>query len=61
MASGWLQAAWFQDARTVTLRERHVANGTEEPILEDTKSTEELRAVWDTRYGQAMEKMVDIA
>jgi hypothetical protein len=45
----------------VTLRERHVANGTEEPILEDTKSTEELRAVWDTRYGLAMEKMVDIA
>jgi hypothetical protein len=35
MAWGWLQAAWFQDFKAVTLRERHVANGMDEPILED--------------------------
>lgn len=50
----------FEEAGRVTLKEGFQANGMEESIPGDTGSTEELRGKWETRYGQAMEKVVEI-
>jgi GNAT superfamily N-acetyltransferase len=51
----------FQKSGMATLREGLMANGMEESIPEDTKSTEALRAMWETRYGLVMEKVIDVA
>jgi GNAT superfamily N-acetyltransferase len=50
----------FKESGRVTLREGLVANGMAESVAEDTNSTEQLRAIWETRYGMAMEKVIDI-
>ncbi|KAF2035130.1 hypothetical protein EK21DRAFT_96910 [Setomelanomma holmii] len=60
----WLVAAYrqggFQDSGMVTLREGFIANGMDESIPSDTTSTPELRVQWETRYGLAMEKIIEI-
>lgn len=50
----------FNEAGKVTLREGFVANGDDCAIPADTHSTEELRALWETRYGLSMELLVDV-
>jgi ribosomal protein S18 acetylase RimI-like enzyme len=62
--STWLVKGYrdfgFNESGRVTLREGLVANGMEESVAEDTNSTEQLRAIWETRYGMVMEKVIDI-
>jgi ribosomal protein S18 acetylase RimI-like enzyme len=50
----------FQEAGNVTLRDGFVANGDEALLPEDTSSTEEKRGLWETRYGLAMERVIDV-
>lgn len=51
----------FAKSGMATLREGITANGMEESIPEDTTSTDALRAMWETRYGLVMEKVIDVA
>jgi GNAT superfamily N-acetyltransferase len=60
LVKGYLNGG-FEKSGTVTLREGLVANGMAESVAEDTSSTEELRAIWETRYGMAMERVIDVA
>ncbi|KAF2124948.1 hypothetical protein P153DRAFT_349065 [Dothidotthia symphoricarpi CBS 119687] len=50
----------FRESGKVTLKEGFVTNGMEQSIPEDTGSTEELKEKWETRFGVAMERVVDI-
>jgi GNAT superfamily N-acetyltransferase len=63
--STWLMKGYldfgFKESGAVTLREGLEANGMAESVAEDTSSTEELRAMWETRYGMAMERVIDVA
>jgi GNAT superfamily N-acetyltransferase len=61
--STWLVKGYsdfgFKESGRVSLSEGLVANGMAESVPKDTNSTEELRALWETRYGMAMEKLID--
>ncbi|KAL6710928.1 hypothetical protein ACN47E_006803 [Coniothyrium glycines] len=48
----------FEKAGMVSLKEGLELNGMKESIPQDTNSTEELRALYETRYGMAMEKII---
>jgi ribosomal protein S18 acetylase RimI-like enzyme len=50
----------FEEAGMCTTREAFVANGDAELVPRDTKGSEELRWRWERRYGQAMERIVDV-
>jgi ribosomal protein S18 acetylase RimI-like enzyme len=50
----------FRESGTACIREGLTANGMGESVPQDTKSTEELRAFFETRVGTAMEKIVDL-
>lgn len=50
----------FEKSGVCSLKEGFVANGMEESVPEDTGSTAELRALWETRYGMCMEKVVNV-
>ncbi|KAH7062875.1 hypothetical protein BKA63DRAFT_188304 [Paraphoma chrysanthemicola] len=50
----------FHDSHMVTLKEGLTANGMEESVPDDTQSTPELRALWETRYGLAMEQVITV-
>ncbi|KAF2242954.1 hypothetical protein BU26DRAFT_523938 [Trematosphaeria pertusa] len=54
------KALGFQEAGMITLKEAFVANGDEELIPEDTRSSDELWWLWERRYGMAMERVVDV-
>jgi ribosomal protein S18 acetylase RimI-like enzyme len=51
----------FNESGRVTLKQGFVANGMEESVPEDTTSTEQLIALWETPYGMAMEKIYSSA
>lgn len=48
----------FEAAGRASLREAYGASGDGAGVPEDTDSTEELRRVWETRYGVVMERIV---
>ncbi|KAJ4362986.1 hypothetical protein N0V83_010103 [Neocucurbitaria cava] len=51
----------FQMSGRVTLREGFEANGMRESIpSEDSMSAEDFKKMFDTRYGMAMERVVDV-
>lgn len=50
----------FKAGGRVTLAEGFRANVMDESVPEDTRSTEELRSIWHTRYGLAMEQVINI-
>jgi ribosomal protein S18 acetylase RimI-like enzyme len=50
----------FRQSGTANIREGLTANGMGESVPQDTTSTEELRAFFETRVGSAMEKVVDL-
>lgn len=50
----------FAKSGVCSLKEGFVANGMGESVPEDTSSTEELRALWETRYGMCMERVVEV-
>jgi len=50
----------FEEAGMCTTREAFAANGDAELVPRDTKGSEELRWRWERRYGQAMERVVDV-
>ena len=50
----------FRESGTANIREGLTANGMGESVPQDTTSTEELRAFFETRVGFAMEKIVDL-
>jgi GNAT superfamily N-acetyltransferase len=54
----WDRRCGFEDFVMVTLKEGLVANGMKESVPGDTGSSEDLRAVWETRYGMCMERVV---
>lgn len=54
----WDRRCGFEDYVMVTLKEGMTANGMKQSVPEDTSSTEELIAMWETRYGLCMEKVV---
>lgn len=56
----WDRRCGFGDYVMVTLREGLVANGMGESVPQDTGSSGELRAVWETRYGMCMERAVGV-
>lgn len=51
----------FQSSGRVTLREGFEVNGMGESIpSEDSMSAEKFKKMFDTRYGMAMERVVDV-
>ncbi|KAF2748685.1 hypothetical protein M011DRAFT_476082 [Sporormia fimetaria CBS 119925] len=50
----------FDEAGRVTLRDGFRANGDATLIPKDTTSTEELLKLWETRYGVAMERIIEV-
>jgi GNAT superfamily N-acetyltransferase len=62
--STWLVKGYrdfgFKESGMVTLAEGLVANGMAESVAADTNSTEQLRSIWETRYGMAMERVIDV-
>lgn len=56
----WDRRCGFEDYVMVTLKEGLVANWMKESVPEDTGSTEELRKMWETRYGMCMERVVGV-
>jgi GNAT superfamily N-acetyltransferase len=50
----------FRESGIACIREGLTANGMSESVPQDTTSTEELRAFFETRVGTAMEKIVDL-
>jgi uncharacterized protein YjaZ len=57
----WDRRCGFERHVMVTLKEGVVANGMAESVAEDTRSTEELRALWETRYGLCMERVMGVS
>jgi ribosomal protein S18 acetylase RimI-like enzyme len=57
----WYRRFGFDDSGRATLRQGFVANGMQDSIPEDTTSTEELRAKWETPIGLAMERVIEVA
>jgi GNAT superfamily N-acetyltransferase len=57
----WDRRSGFEKHVMVTLKEGFTANGMRESVAEDTGSTEELRALWETRYGLCMERVMDVS
>ncbi|KAF2824463.1 hypothetical protein CC86DRAFT_408539 [Ophiobolus disseminans] len=51
----------FVDHVRVSLKEGFMASGWHDSVPGDTGSTEQLRTMWDTRIGLAMEKIMDVA
>jgi ribosomal protein S18 acetylase RimI-like enzyme len=57
----WDRRCGFEKHVMVTLKEGFIANGMEESVAQDTGSTEQLRALWETRYGLCMERLMDVS
>jgi GNAT superfamily N-acetyltransferase len=50
----------FEGVGKVTLTEAFRANAMDESLPEDSDSTEELRTMWHSRHGLAMERVVEV-